>query len=79
MKGYSIKLGGQADFSRGIEIILKNFKQFIQRELTNVMAWRVARSVEVELNKFLSSGGQFVDLSQNQNNDSGNYLNMTLL
>ena len=78
MQGYNLTLSGNSDLSRAIEILLKNFKIFIKRELTNVLAWRVAKGVETELNHFLSSGGEFVDLSQSSK-DSGNFLNMTLL
>ena len=46
-------------------------------ELTNILGWRLAKSVEVSLNEVLSSGGEMVDLSRmNRNN---NYWNMTLL
>lgn len=78
MQGYNVTLSGNSDLSRAIEILLKNFKIFIKRELTNMLAWRLAKGVETELNLYLSSGGEFVDLSQSSK-DSGNFLNMTLL
>ena len=50
MREYNVKLDGSSDMSRTVEIMLKNFKNFIQKEIVNVVAWRLAKSVEESLN-----------------------------
>ena len=47
---YTVKLDGSSDLSQAVEIILKNFKKFIQKEITNVLAWRLTKSLESSLN-----------------------------
>ena len=76
MAEYDVSLNGSSDMSRGIEILFKNFKNFVKKELTNVLAWRLAKSVELSLNGVLSRGGEIVDVSDTNNS---NYWNMTLL
>ena len=76
MAEYDVSLAGSSDISRGIEILFKNFKNFVKKELTNVLAWRLAKSVELSLNGVLSRGGEIIDVSAANNN---NYWNMTLL
>lgn len=48
-----MQLDGSSDLSKTVEIMFKNFKTFIQREIVNVVAWRVAKSVEETLNQIL--------------------------
>lgn len=45
-----MNLDGGSDVSRAIEIILRNFKKFIQKEVSNMLAWRLAKTVEESLN-----------------------------
>ena len=44
--------------------MFKNFKNFIQNEIVNVVAWRLARSVEDSLNQVLihSNSGEIGDI-----------------
>ena len=53
-----MQLDGSSDLSKTVEIMFKNFKTFIQREIVNVVAWRVAKSVEETLNQILIQNTQ---------------------
>ena len=57
IEDYKVDLDGTSDISVAIEILLKNFKNFFKEELTNMLAWRLAKSVEETLNHLLSSNG----------------------
>ena len=79
-----MKLDGSSDLSRTIEIVFKNFKNFIQKEIVNVVAWRLAKSVEESLNQMLmrNNSGEIVNDSSNNNKDQSsitNILNVELL
>lgn len=50
---FNTTLDGSSDFSRAIEIIFRNFKHFMQKELSNILAWRLAKSVESTLNEIM--------------------------
>ena len=77
MESYEVKLDGDSDLSRTIQILFKNFKGFVTNELTSILGFQLAKAVEVSLNQVLSDGGEMVDLSRmNRNN---NYWNITLL
>jgi len=77
MESYEVKLDGDSDLSRTIQILFKNFKGSVTNELTSILGFQLAKAVEVSLNQVLSDGGEMVDLSRmNRNN---NYWNITLL
>jgi len=80
MQEYNVKLDGSSDLSRTIEIMFKNFRNFIQKEIVNVVAWRLARSVEESLNQMLmrNSSGEIVDLSSSKGSVTNSW-NVTLL
>lgn len=46
-------------------------------EVTNILGYRLAKSVEISLNQVLTNGGEMIDLSRM--NHENNYWNMTLL
>ena len=50
---YSVVLDGESDLSRAIEIMFTSFKSFFRQELTSMLAWRLAKSVEESLNQVL--------------------------
>ena len=75
MPEYNVTIDGSSDLSRTFEILMKNFKKFIQKELANVMAYRLSKSVEFSLNNQLSKSGDLIDLDRS----GGNYWNVTLL
>jgi hypothetical protein len=47
---YDIKLQSESDFGKATEILLNNFKKFFKQELSNILAWRLAKSVEEVIN-----------------------------
>lgn len=57
--------------------MLRNFKKFIQKELTNMLAWRLAKSTEESLNQILATGGDIIDFSQM--GSTNNIWNATLI
>lgn len=73
-----MKLDGSSDLSRTIEIVFKNFKNFIQKEIVNVVAWRLAKSVEESLNQMLmrNNSGEIVNDSSNNNKDQSSITNI---
>ena len=75
IEDYQVELNGTSDLSEAIEILFKNFKQFFKEELTNMLAWRLAKSVEDTLNNLLVTNGEVIDVTQQQST----YLNATLL
>ena len=75
MPEYNVTIDGSSDLSRTMEILMKNFKKFIQKELANVMAYRLSKSVEFSLNNQLSKSGDMIDVDPS----GGNYWNVTLL
>ena len=75
MPEYNVTIEGSSDLSRTMEILMKNFKKFIQKELANVMAYRLSKSVEFSLNNQLSKSGDMIDVDPS----GGNYWNVTLL
>ena len=70
-------MDGISDLSAGIEILFRNFKLFFKEELTNMLAWRLAKSVEETLNTLLLSHGEIIDLNSKDN--QANYINATLI
>jgi len=77
MQEYNVTLDGNSDFSTVIELMLRNFKKFIQKEVTQMVAWRIAKSTEDHLNHLLSKGGEIIDFSHDRK--IKNYWNATLL
>lgn len=77
LESYEVTFDGESDLSRAVQILFKNLKGLVTNELTNIIGWRLAKSVEVSLNQLLSSGGEIVDLSRT--NRDNNYWNITLL
>lgn len=73
-----MKLDGSSDLSRTIEIVFKNFKNFIQKEIVNVVAWRLAKSVEESLNQMLmrNNSGEIVNDSSTNNKDHSSITNI---
>lgn len=47
---YKVRLEGQNDVSKGIEILFRSFKSFFKQELTSIMSWRLAKSVQETIN-----------------------------
>ena len=75
LRDYSVELDGESDLSRAIEILFSSFKSFFRQELTSMLAWRLAKSVEESINQILISNGGSVPLLEE---DEG-YLNMSLV
>lgn len=63
IRSYKAELDGHSDLSKALEILLNNFETFFKNELTNVLAWRAAKSAEKSLNSMLLSLGDSVDLA----------------
>ena len=75
---FDVSLDGSSDFSKAVEITLRGFKTFIKRELTNVLAYRLAKTVEESLNEILEKDGDIINLGSTIQENS-NYWNITLL
>lgn len=50
LRDYSVTLDGQSDLSKAVEILFTSFKSFFRQEMTSMLAWRLAKSVEESLN-----------------------------
>lgn len=59
---YEVELSSESDFGKATEILLNNFKNFFKQELSNILAWRLAKSVEVSINQNLIKEGKKVDI-----------------
>jgi hypothetical protein len=68
-----VDLESQSDFGKATEILLNNFKNFFKKELSNILAWRLAKSVEVAINQNLIKAEQKIDF------DGYGRLNTTLV
>ena len=55
LKDYEVKADGATDISAALEIIFNSFKSFFKKELANMLAWRMAKSVEESMNTFMLS------------------------
>ena len=53
IEDYNVEVSGSTDMSRAIAIILNNFKTFFKQDLSNMLAWRAAKSAEETLNNIL--------------------------
>jgi hypothetical protein len=53
----------KSDLGKAIEILLNNFKNFFKQELSNIIAWRMAKSVEDNINRNLIKSGKKVDIA----------------
>ena len=56
---YDVKLDSVNDFGKATEILLNNYKQFVKKELSNILGWRLAKSVEESMNQWLVKGKTF--------------------
>jgi len=52
---YKVIANGSTDLSKAVEIVFNSFKAFFKNELTNVLAWRMAKSVEESMNTLMLS------------------------
>lgn len=66
---------GSSDLSKAVEIIFNSFKSFFKNELTNMLAWRMAKSVEESMNTMMLSKAGIVAFPDFDNV----YLNATML
>ena len=69
---YKVRLEGQNDVSKGIEILFRSFKSFFKQELTSIMSWRLAKSVQETINQMMLTSNHMLDMPIA-------YLNMTLI
>ena len=53
IRDYYVDLKGQTDWGRAAQQSLNEFKSLFKRELKNLLAWRMAKSVEEALNTLL--------------------------
>jgi hypothetical protein len=58
--------------STAAQILMNSYKSFFKQDLSNILAWRLAKSVEETLNQMLLSGGTIVGLADT-------HLNATLV
>jgi hypothetical protein len=50
---YDVDMNTETDFGKVVEILLNNFKNFFKKEISNILAWRLAKSVEILINQTL--------------------------
>ena len=67
-------MNGISDLSKAVEIIMNNYKSLFKADLTNMMAWRLAKSVEESMNEFLIGNGSMVNVDE-----LGSAMNATLI
>jgi len=60
---YDVQLEGTSDLSTATQILMNSYKSFFKQDLSNILAWRLAKSVEETLNQMLLSGGTIVGLA----------------
>ena len=59
---YDVQVTSKSDMGKAIEILLNNFKNFFKQELSNIIAWRMAKAVEDNINRNLIKSGKKVDI-----------------
>ena len=64
IRAFSTDFDGISDLSKAIQIIMNNFESFFKNELTNMLAWRLAKSVEKSMNTMLFNGGEILSLPE---------------
>lgn len=57
-----------SDLSTAAQILMNSYKSFFKQDLSNILAWRLAKSVEETLNSMLLSSGTIVGLADIQFN-----------
>jgi len=70
-----VKASGSSDLSKAVEIVFNSFKSFFKNELANMLAWRMAKSVEESMNSLMLSKAGVVQMP----NINNVYLNATML
>jgi hypothetical protein len=55
LSDYEVKANGETDISAAFEIVMNSFKSFFKQELANMIAWRMAKSVEESMNTLMLS------------------------
>jgi hypothetical protein len=54
----------ESDLGRASEILLNNFKTFFIKEFSNILAWRLAKSVQETINQNLLSNSNQLELNE---------------
>ena len=77
-RDYNVKLHGETDISKAVEMMLVNFKVFFEEELTSLLASRLLHTTKEALNAKLGidirDRGDF-----NVNNGSGPFISKKML
>lgn len=47
---YDVRIDSASDLGKATEILVNKFKNFFKQELSNILAWRMAKSVEETIN-----------------------------
>lgn len=63
IENYQVDLQGETDWSKATSIMMNSFKSFFKQDMANILAWRLAKSVEETLNLTLMQGGTIVGLA----------------
>lgn len=75
IKTYRVKTSGSSDLSTAVEIVFNSFKSFFKNEMANMLAWRMAKSVEESMNTMMLSKSGVVRIPHFEHV----YLNTTML
>lgn len=67
MTDYKVKADGSSDLSKAVEIVFNSFKSFFKNELANMLAWRMAKSVEESMNTLMMTRAGIVPMPELDN------------
>ena len=62
MGDYDVNMSTETDFGKVVEILLNNFKNFFKKEISSILAWRLAKSVEILINQTLLEQEKSLDI-----------------
>ena len=78
-RDYNIKLHGETDISKAVEMMLVNFKVFFEEELTSLLASRLLHTTKEALNEKLGIDIRDGSNSNAKNGSSGPFISKKLL
>jgi hypothetical protein len=62
IENYHVSLVGSSDVSKATQIMMNSFKEFFKKDLANMLAWRLAKSVQESLNQIILDKGQNIPI-----------------
>jgi hypothetical protein len=64
LNDYDVEIDSDSDLGKATEILLNKFKNFFKQELSNILAWRMAKTVEDLMNRNLIKEGKGLEIEK---------------